>query len=74
MDTQVASFLSTLMWAIFAGATLLSLSLGGLLAYHWFRYAMNRSMSVTMLLIYGGISFFLLSSLFAATIAVNSTL
>ena len=74
MDPAIAASLPTLMWAIFAGAVLLTLSLGALLAYHWFRYAMNKAVSLTALVIFSGVSFFLLSSLFAATIAINATL
>ena len=70
MDPQLAASLPTLLWAIFAGAALLSITLGAILAYHWFRYAMNRAMSLTMLIIYGGITFFLLSGLLAATIVI----
>ncbi len=74
MDPDVAASLPTLVMAIFAGAAALSLALGGLLAYHWFRYAMNRAMSVTASIVYFGITSFLLISLLAATIAVLATI
>ena len=74
MDPAIAAYLPTLLWAIFIGATLLSVALGALLAYHWFRYAMNPTMSSTALIIYGGIAFLLLSGLLTATIAINAAL
>lgn len=74
MDLTLAASLPILIWAIFIGALLLSISLGALLTYHWLRYAMNRGVSLTALLIYGGVTFFLLSSLFAATVAISFAL
>lgn len=70
MDPALATYLPTLLWAIFVGATLLSITLGALLAYHWYRYAMNNAIAITALIIYTGISLFLLACLFAATIAI----
>ena len=73
MDPTLASSLPLLSWAVFAAAAALSLGLGGLLAFHWFRYAMNRAMSVTASIVYFGITCFLLSGLLAATIAIVNT-
>ena len=73
MDLVLASSLPLLAWAVFAASAALSLGLGGLLAYHWFRYAMNRPMSVTASIVYFSIAFFLLSGLLAATVAIVTT-
>ena len=70
MDTVLASSLPLLAWAIFAASAALSLGLGGLLAYHWFRYAMNKPMSFTACIVYFGITSFLLTSLIATTFAI----
>ena len=70
MDPLVAASLPTLAWAIFAGITALTIFLGALLAYHWFRYAMNPAVSLLSVIIYSGVSFLLLSTLLAATIAI----
>ena len=70
MDPVLASSLPLLAWAIFAASTALSLALGGLLAYHWFRYAMNKPMSFTASIIYFGITSFLLTALMATTFAI----
>lgn len=70
MDPTIAASLPLLTWAIFAASAALSLGLGGLLAYHWFRYAMNKPMSFTASIIYFSITSFLLVGLIAATIAI----
>lgn len=70
MDPTLAASLPLLAWAIFAGAAALTVVLGALLAYHWFRYAMNPAVSLLSLIAYGGVSFLLLSGLLAATIAI----
>lgn len=59
-----------LAWAIFIGAATLAIFLGALLAYHWFRYAMNPAISVSALVLYSIGVAFLLSGLLAATIAL----
>ncbi len=74
MDPELAGYLPSLLWAVFAGAFLLAASLGTLLAYHWFRYSMNYPVAVTASLVYAGVTFFLVSALFAATIAIIATL
>lgn len=70
MDPTLLGALPLLAWAVFAAATALTLSLGALLTYHWFRYAMNPAVSLLSLLIYGATAFVLLSGLLAATIAI----
>ena len=70
MDPTLAASLPILAWAIFAASAALSLGLGGLLCYHWFRYAMNKPMSFTACIVYFGITTFLLAGLIAATIAI----
>lgn len=72
MDPSIITSLSTITWVIFGAATGLAVCLGTLLAYHWFRYAMNPAMSFTALMIYAGVVFFLLSGLLAATIVIAS--
>lgn len=62
--------LPLLVWAIFAAAAFLTVLLGALLVYHWFRYAMNPAVSLLSSIIYGSIAFLLLSGLLAATIAI----
>ena len=71
MDPVLAASLPILAWAIFAASAALSLGLGGLLAYHWFRYALNKAMSLTACVVYFGITCFLLTGLIAATIAIT---
>ena len=70
MDPTLASSLPVLVWAIFIGATLLSLTLGTILAYHWFRYAMNPAASFSALVLFSCVSVLLLSTLLAATVAI----
>lgn len=62
--------LPLLIWAIFAAACALSIFLGALLAYHWFRYAMNPAASMLATIVYAGTAFVLLSGLLASTIAI----
>jgi len=70
MDPAFMSALPLLAWAVFAAATALTLSLGALLTYHWFRYAMYPAVSLLSLIIYASVAFVLLSGLLAATIAI----
>ena len=74
MDPVTLAWLHLLIWVIFAAAAALATCLGALLAYHWFRYAMNPAMSSTALIIYAGITFFLITGLFATTIAIVVTI
>jgi hypothetical protein len=70
MDPVFMSALPLLAWAIFAAATALTVLLGLLLAYHWFRYAMNPAVSLLSSAVYAGIACVLLSALLASTIAI----
>lgn len=70
MDPVFMSALPLLAWAIFAASTALTILLGLLLAYHWFRYAMNPAVALLSSIIYAGTAFLLLSGLLAATIAI----
>lgn len=70
MDPVVLSALPLLAWAIFAAASALTILIGLLLTYHWFRYAMNPAVALLSSIIYAGVAFVLLSGLLAATIAV----
>jgi hypothetical protein len=70
MDPMLMGALPLIAWAIFAAATALTVLLGALLAYHWFRYAMNPVVSLLSLLAYGAVAFVLLSGLLAATVAI----
>lgn len=70
MDPLPVISLPLLAWAVFAASTALTILLGLLLAYHWFRYAMNPAMSLLSLAIYSATALVLLSGLLAATIAV----
>lgn len=70
MDPVFTSALPLIAWAVFGAATALTAILGALLAYHWFRYAMNPAISLLSLITYSSIASILLSGLLAATIAV----
>lgn len=70
MDPVFMKSLPLLAWAIFAAASALTILLGLLLCYHWFRYAMNPAVALLSSLIYAGTAFLLLSGLLAATIAI----
>lgn len=70
MDPSLAAFLPSLAWAVFAAATALAVTLGVILAYHWFRYALNKQMSFTMLILYGVVTLMSLFALLASTITI----
>jgi hypothetical protein len=70
MDPTLLGALPLIAWAIFAAATALTVLLGALLSYHWFRYAMNPAMALIAVLLYASIAFVLLSLLLASTIAL----
>lgn len=50
---------------------LLTLLLGVVLAFHWFRYAMNAGVSILALVVYSVVSVSLLSSMLAALAFFN---
>lgn len=66
-----ASTIPLLLWAIFSGAVAMIVFLGGVLTYHWYRYAMSIPMVLLAGLIYatGSIACLtlVLSSIFALT-------
>ena len=47
-------------WALAAAMLVLVLGLGIILSFHWFRYAMNPAATTLALLVYIGVSVFLL--------------
>lgn len=71
MANPLAPLLTPLAWAVFVGALLLVISLGAILAYHWFRYAMNPTVAMTATIVYAIVSGLLLSGILAATIAIQ---
>ncbi len=71
MQNPLVAFLPTLGWAVFIGAFLLSILLGAILSYHWFKYAMNPPAASAAFLVFAIGTGFLLSGLLAATIAVQ---
>ena len=73
MDPALISSLPLVAWAIFAAATGLAIALGGILAYHWFRYAMNPAISSISLVIYIVVTLIFLSSLLAATLLIGTS-
>lgn len=70
MDPVFMRALPLLAWAVFAAASALTICLGLLLAYHWFRYAMNPAVSLLSLVTYSGVAFVLLSGLLTAAITI----
>lgn len=63
--------MSIVLTTLSVAATILSLITGGMLAYHWIRYSMNATMSLITLVLYVGVSVFLITLLFAATAAYS---
>lgn len=49
----VSGFFPLLGWAIFLGSCALSVTLGAILSFHWFRYAMNPSAAMMGTIVYG---------------------
>ena len=56
--------------SIFGGAALLTVFLGIVLSFHWFRYGMSFSSATMALVAYSVASGFLLSSLLVAVLAI----
>ena len=71
MDPALSASLPLIAWAVFGGAALLTAALGAILAYHWYRYAMNPAVATLSFAVYSIVSFVLLSTLFASAIAVG---
>ena len=61
--------MATLLWILSAAAALLAVALGAILAFHWFRYAMNPPLALIAILTYGAVCFSLILVLFAAATA-----
>lgn len=60
-----------LAWAVFIGASLLSILLGAILSYHWFKYAMNPPVASLAFFVFAIGTGFLLSGLLAAAVAIQ---
>ncbi|OGG73325.1 hypothetical protein A3A38_01380 [Candidatus Kaiserbacteria bacterium RIFCSPLOWO2_01_FULL_53_17] len=71
MAGVLPGFFLTLAWAIFLGAMMLSIALGIILSFHWFRYARNQTVSLVAALIYGGGCLFILSMLLSAVLTLK---
>ena len=71
MENPLAAILAPLTWAVFIGATLLSIALGAILFYHWRRYTMNPQVASLATLIYAIGTGILLIVLLGAAIAVQ---
>jgi hypothetical protein len=67
----VSGFFPMLGWAIFFGASALSVTLGIILSFHWFRYAMNPSMAMMGTILYGAGCVIILALLLGAVIGLS---
>ena len=69
---SVLQFLPFVAWVL-AGATLaITVALGAVLAFHWFRYAMSIGATSAALMAYTVVSFFLLSGMFGSLVLFGS--
>jgi hypothetical protein len=66
----VSGFFPMLGWAIFLGATALSITLGAILSFHWFRYAMNPSAAMVGTIVYGVGCIIILALLLGSVLAL----
>lgn len=66
----VSGFFPIFGWAIFLGATALSVTLGGVLSFHWFKYAMNKSAATVGTIVYGAGCLVILSLLLGSVISL----
>lgn len=67
-------FLPFVAW-ILAGATFaMTLLLGVILAYHWFRYAMNITATSIAIIAYGGVTLFLITGMFGSLVNIFGSL
>jgi ABC-type uncharacterized transport system permease subunit len=64
-------FATVLMWLLFAAASALSVLLGGILTYHWVRFAMNKYVPAAALLLYAIGVFLLLSTMLGAVLSLS---
>lgn len=62
--------LSLVVWTIAAASALLSAGVGASLAYHWFRFGVNRTVAISALIAFSLGSLILLSLLFALAAAL----
>ncbi|MFZ2555495.1 MAG: hypothetical protein WAZ27_03925 [Minisyncoccia bacterium] len=53
MTGVLPGFFGLLAWAIFLGATALSITLGVIMSFHWFRYARNPQSAFFSTVVYG---------------------
>ncbi len=74
MDPVFIQTLPTLLYAIFLGASALTVFLGALLTYHWYRYAMNPGVATLAVCVYAGVSGTLILGLLGATFFITATL
>lgn len=58
------------LWLVFFASAALALSLGLILAYHWFTHAHNALMSAITIGTYVAVSFVLLSTMAAAIVLI----
>lgn len=63
-------FFSLLAWAIFLGATALSIVLGIILSFHWFKYSMNPNGAMIASIVYGAGCLVILTLLIGAVVSV----
>ena len=53
MAAVLPGFFGLLAWAIFLGAAALSITLGVIMSFHWFRYARNPQTALFSTIVYG---------------------
>jgi predicted membrane-bound mannosyltransferase len=66
MDSDVQQYLPLLLFLISGAATALTIGLGAILSYHWFRYSMSRSTPIIASTVYCLVSSVLVAGLFVA--------
>lgn len=64
-------FFSLLAWAILLGSAALSVVLGLILSFHWYRYSSNQNVAFISTLVYGGGCLVILALLLGAVIAAT---
>lgn len=67
----VSGFFPFLGWAIFLGGLALSVALGVILSFHWYRYAMNSAVATTATIIYAAGTFVILFMLLGAVLSLS---
>lgn len=71
MESSVVSgFFPLLGWAIFLGSCALSVTLGGILSFHWYKYAMNPSAATIGTIVYSAGCLIILSMLLGSVIGL----